>query len=153
MRIKQLGPLFQKHQQRWYVCALAITKNRQLAEDAVHEALLAVAETPAEPDNLVAYVYRAVRNQALRLRQQSMRHQSTWTEVIDWQQADPALRHQQQTVLQLMSQLSEAEQQLLVMKAIGGLTFKEIALSSNQSINTVASRYRRAIEKLQESTP
>jgi RNA polymerase sigma-70 factor (ECF subfamily) len=58
---------------------------------------------------------------------------------------------------ELLFRLGEDEREVIVLKTIDGLTFREIAAISDASMNTVASRYRRALEKLkhmlQEGSP
>jgi RNA polymerase sigma factor (sigma-70 family) len=49
---------------------------------------------------------------------------------------------------QLLTQLSEDERETIVLKVFDGMTFQEIADLREASSNTVASWYRRGMEKL-----
>src|ERR1019366_8943216 len=49
---------------------------------------------------------------------------------------------------QLLTQLSEDERETIVLKVFNGITLQEIADLRDASINTVASWYRRGMEKL-----
>ena len=56
----------------------------------------------------------------------------------------------QAAIAAALSELPEEQREVIVMKIWGGLTFPQIASALNQSVNTVASRYRYALEKLRE---
>lgn len=55
-----------------------------------------------------------------------------------------------QSVRDAVDELPEPQKQVLVMKLYGGLTFDEIAQANEEPLSTVASRYRRALEKLKD---
>ena len=50
----------------------------------------------------------------------------------------------------LLARLPEEQREVIMLKVYAGLTFKEIAETLELSANTVASRYRYAIERLRE---
>jgi DNA-directed RNA polymerase specialized sigma24 family protein len=72
----QLERLFRIYQHEFFVAALSITRNGSAAEDVVYDALLAVATLATPPENLKAYVYRAIRNKALH---QKSKHSASTT--------------------------------------------------------------------------
>lgn len=151
--LAQLVQLFESRRRELFVAALSITRDRGSAEDAVLDALLAVSELQHRPDDLLSYVYRTVRNKALHSVKQSRRFsfESDYSQFID-QQSQSA--EQQVFLRQLMSHLESLEgnqQQVLIMKLFGDLTFDEIARITDNSPNTVASWYRRGLKKLKES--
>jgi len=47
-----------------------------------------------------------------------------------------------------LAQIPDEQREVIVLRVFEGLSFKEIAAASGQSINTVASRYRYGIEKM-----
>ena len=49
---------------------------------------------------------------------------------------------------ELLNRMGADDREVVVLKAIDGLTFREIARITKTSINTIASRYRRGLEKL-----
>ncbi len=51
-------------------------------------------------------------------------------------------------VQQCLERLTDAERENIILKIYCGLTFKEIAAVDGTSNNTVASRYRRSLEKM-----
>ena len=151
MRIGALGKLFRQHHRQLYIAAMSITKNRAAAEDAVHDALVSVAEISTEPDDLKSYLFRTVRNKAMH----SVKHANRYSnEVSDFIASDDNSFEQQlfaKRVLEEMVKLTSDQQQTIVMKLFGNLTFSEIAAITETPQNTVASWYRRGIQILKES--
>jgi len=60
---------------------------------------------------------------------------------------DAAINHYSD-IENMLSLVGHEEREVIILKAIDGLTFQEIANVCRTSINTVASRYRRGLEKL-----
>ena len=52
-----------------------------------------------------------------------------------------------------MNRLPKEQSEVLILKIWGDLTFDEIARTLDLSSNTVASRYRYALQKLKDSVP
>ena len=164
--LDELGKVYEQHRQGLYTLALAITRNPAEAEDAVQEAfarLWASGARPTDGSGLVAYVFGAVRNASLdqvRRRGRLARHEKSdpfddrlaSVSIFNGQPEDPATtaadaeRHRM--IRQAVDELPEAEREAVVMKVYGGLTFDEIARIRGEPLPTVASRYRRALEKL-----
>lgn len=93
------------------------------------------------------YVFRCVRNAAIDdLRRERRREDGIFDLPSN---TDPALARQLGAELQrLLGQLSEDERETIVLKVFDGMTLQEIADLRDAFINTVASRYRRGMEKL-----
>lgn len=146
--MKELERVFVEHQRRLFAAALAITRNRAAAEDSVHEALVAVAALRQAPDDMTAYLFRVVRNKALH----GIRRDSRHVELTeDYLEAAPDDAGQATLVAQVkahMRALAQDQQQVLILKLFEDLTFDEIAAIMDASPNTVASWYRRGLEKL-----
>ncbi len=151
--LDQLVELFKSKQKQLYVAALAISRNRAAAEDAVLDAMLAVAELDQAPDNLPAYLYMTVRNKAL----YSVKHSRRFlpdAEHHDFIDTRSQSAEQQVFVQQILRQLDKLEsnqQQVLIMKLFSDLTFDEIAEITANNPNTVASWYRRGLAQLKEN--
>ncbi|WP_395372879.1 RNA polymerase sigma factor [Marinicella sp. W31] len=155
MSIKKLGKIFQKYQSQLYVVAITITKNRVYAEDAVHEALIAVAETSTRPKNLKAYLFKVVRTKAFYILKKSKTADINLESILDFECVSGEDQYLYKQIIEQVNQLDFESQQAITMKLLSGLTFKEIAETTDTSINTIASRYRRGLasikEKLNES--
>lgn len=152
MVLKDLEQLFIQQQHQLYVLALAITRNRVAAEDAVHDALLAVANLTTPPRDLKPYLFRVVRNKALL--HQRKQYDSVAESDMDDFLGSTELSGEQATlanqVVKHIRQLSAEEQQCLMLKLFNDMTFHEIAELLESSPNTVASWYRRGLGKLKE---
>lgn len=156
-KLRRLQRLFERQHRRLYVAALAITKNRAAAEDAVHDALLAVADVDTEPEDLQAYVFRIVRNKAFRSVKQAARfvdepRQDSDAEhdFVSVEQCSPEKNTFATQVIRHLNDLDNNQQQVLIMKLFAGFTFSEIATITENSPNTVASWYRRGLTQLKE---
>ena len=149
MRIKKIGELIKTHQKQFYITALSITKNREMAQDAVHDAIIAVAINSSDIADLKAYLFTCIRHKALHASIKSQKV-TELEEFIETQNMNAEERMFADHVVQYMDKLNPQQSQIIAMKIFAGMTFKEIASAQNQSINTVASHYRRGLEKLKE---
>jgi RNA polymerase sigma-70 factor (ECF subfamily) len=140
----------------------SLTKNLADAEDAVQSALMRVAKKPqllADARQPWAYLVRVLRNEALKIidRRDSVLplssmlygnaspEQNSKSEGSECPlEAEESRQHIQQAVRKLPTEQSE----VVVLKIWEGFTFAEIADLVGESPNTVASRYRYALEKL-----
>lgn len=134
--------------QQLYTYAVSITGNRESAEDAIHgvfEQLLRRGNLPAE---LRPYVFRCVRNAALdALRRTKVRRDSIFevTAALD-DRAPPVF--QSDEIERWLQRLSPDEHETIVLKIYSDLTFQQIADLRQVPLPTVASWYRRGLEKL-----
>ena len=152
---KRLERLFSSHQHAFFVAALSITRNGAAAEDAVHDALLAVASLETQPQDLKAYIFRVIRNMAL----QQIKHRERFVEkglnfdYIDQLSLSDLDAEERIFVEQALEQIDSLElnqQQVLLLKFFADLGFREIAEIMDSPMNTVSSWYRRGLQALQE---
>ncbi len=146
-----LEAIYRQYRQGLFSLAMAITSNAMQAEDAVHDAFTRMCR--AGRFFPIAYVFAAVRNAArdqLRLR----RNTSELNESIYDNQPTPeraVLTDETcQIVRQEIAALADDQREVVVMKVYGELTFDQIAQTLGEPLQTVASRYRRAMQKLKE---
>lgn len=151
MRLNRLGKLFKIYQSQLYVLALSITKNRAAAEDVIHDALIAVADAPNEPEDLRAYLFRCVRNKALHYFNVSKKHFPLEESFLVSADNNPEQNVLMASIIKYIEKLKSDQQHIIIMKLFGGLTFAEIATLTEKSQNTIASQYRRGIQVLQEA--
>lgn len=198
-----LESIYREHRQGLFSLALSITRRRDRAEDAVHDAFArlirgggagvraagnldgAADSTPgSEPEaapgagaDSVAYAYAAVRNAAIDILRKrcelpiesfvataSARSiyepraggaaapalATTARESDGAADAPLVVSETEQAVRDAVDELPEPTKQVVVMKIYGGMTFEQIAQVLGEPPSTVASRYRRALEKLKE---
>ncbi len=147
MTSEELRDCYVKHRRRLYFVALAITLDRQTAEDAVHNALVHLLAKNHRPDNLSAYVMRAVRNAAI-----DIARSRRWDEPMQQEflvGTDEVLSTMSPRMLtKAFRKLRRAERETIVLHLYAGMTFQEIADLRCRSINTVSAWYRRGLVKL-----
>jgi RNA polymerase sigma-70 factor (ECF subfamily) len=131
-----------------YRYAVMLLGDEASAADAVHQVFAARLRQRQAIDNDEHYLRRAVRNEcysALRRRQRERARSGALLEPIDRARADT---EQQVAIERVLRALPPEQREVVHLKIFEGLTFQEIADRTEESINTVASRYRYAIEKM-----
>ena len=147
--LEQLRVIYEEYRTELYVFALSITRSKQSAEDALHEAFRKVMTKETTPEKLRPYLFRCVRNAALdeiRSVKRREKRDSIFAESQKVETAPPALSASEMETF--LAQLSDDERECIVLKLYSGLSFKEIAQTRSALPNTVASWYRRGIQKL-----
>jgi RNA polymerase sigma-70 factor (ECF subfamily) len=149
---REMERVYDQHGSQLFTCALAVTRSPELAEDAVHEAFCRGLRLTQEPRNLKAYMFRSVRNAAIdQLRRRSRLTSLTEEYIFDSSAGPSDVAEQRQFarhVAQALLKLSDDERETIVQHLYADLTFQEIADLRERSIGTIASWYRRGIEKL-----
>lgn len=143
----QVRRFYEEHRQGLYTYALSISRDSSVAEDAVQGAifrLLRRGRLPAEPR---PYVFRCVRNAVLDSLRARKRGEAP---LLDPERAngngfDPA---RARLLEQCLGRLSGDERETVILRAIDGLTFREIASVRHRTVSTVASWYRRGLERM-----
>lgn len=151
-----LEQVYWQHRQGLFTLALAITRRPERAEDAVQDAFARLFASRARPDggDLVPYVFASVRNAAIdQVRRQDPAVQVTQTiSVFNGLPADPAsdavTAEEHRALREALDALPAEQREAVVMKVYGGLTFDQVARALGEPLQTVASRYRRALERL-----
>jgi RNA polymerase sigma-70 factor (ECF subfamily) len=146
------GQLYDFYGQRLFRAAFGIVGRREDAEDAVQDVFLGLARagrTLACVENLNAYLFAALHRAAMRrvvARRQEPR-------VDDLAPAKAPARQEGEAELgarlgRALHSLPLEQREVVALKIDGGLTFEEIAEALSVKVNTAASRYRYALEKL-----
>lgn len=151
MHWHELERVFSVSSNKLYLIAMSITGQRTIAEDAVQEALVAVAESNVEPDNPEAYLCRTVRNKALKHAKEKRRFVQQTSETLLVSEGDSHLdRLFASQINQSIVALPPNQRETVILHIFGELTFREIAEIRRCSLNTVTSWYRRGIAALQK---
>ena len=142
--------LYERHGPALLAYARSFAADRSQAEDAVQQVFLKLLRGETEtPDAPLAYLYRAVRNTALNSRR-TIKRDASLDAVEHW------FSHRggnQEAALALQSSLAalpDEQREVVIMRIWSGLTLDEIATATFTPLNTVASRYRYALDKLRE---
>ena len=146
------GRLYDQYGVSLYRYALMLLADRGAAEDAVQQvfaSLIALAARQAgKIDNAEHYLRRAVRNECYSALRRSTRADGSGGALLQ-SIAGEADRPDERIELERALRVLPAEQREVVhLRAYEGMTFQEIATQTGESINTIASRYRYALDKL-----
>ena len=148
--IEALRAFYVGNRQQLYTYALSITGNREAAEDAIQGIFEKLLRARSLPADLRPYVFRSVRNAAFdgwrraKVRTDSIFDPAT---TIDAAESEP-LVPPTDDLKPLLQQLPAEEREAIVLKIYGGFTFQEIADLREVPLPTVASWYRRGLERL-----
>jgi RNA polymerase sigma-70 factor (ECF subfamily) len=149
---KALENLYQATRSGVYAYALSIMQNACDAQDVLHDCYIRVwnnAGSYQGQDKPMAWIITITRNLCFNKLQQNKRYISA-DEVF--RPSNPDLDAESTLVLRsCMQTLSEEERQIVVLHAVSGCTFREIAEMLRSKTPTVASKYRRAIQKLRDN--
>lgn len=123
-------------------------------EDAVQEALLQLVRQPAPPDNLVAWLYRVVRNAAIsasRKTRRRRRHETAAAgQAAPWFLPSAGDRLDADEAARALESLGSEEREIIVARLWGGLTFQEIAEIVGTSSSSAHRRYEAGLAALRE---
>ena len=147
-RAQLVGRLYDEHGASLFRYALMLLADHSAAEDAVQQVFAAVMRQSGTVDNAAHYLRRAVRNECYStLRRRSTRPTlaRTLLEPIapEFVSADERLALERAIVT-----LPPEQREVIHLHVFEGMTLKETADATGESINTVASRYRYALERL-----
>ncbi len=155
-----LESIYVEYRQALFTLALSITGSQQLAEDAIHDVFAKLFQKQNLQCELVPYVFKSIRNTSIdlvRKRKRGQRVQETLISGYVGPRSVGESPDQVCTKQEIHSALHDAIQQLpaeqrdaVLMKAIGGLTFEEAGRALNVPTKTVATRYRRALIRLEK---
>jgi RNA polymerase sigma-70 factor (ECF subfamily) len=154
---RALTEMFDLVAQRLVRFAITITGNQPDAEDALQGAFSRIAFRPrllAKADAPWPYLIRSVRNEALRIMQKRRgvgKESAERRSPEDSAEAQIVQEETADSVRRVLNSLPKNQYEVVILKHWEELTFAEIGEALGLSQNTVASRYRYAMEKLQRS--
>jgi len=141
------GRLFDRFGDALFRYAAVVLADRDAAADVVQQVFGSFLQRERRIEDAERYLRRATRNacfSALRVRRREPATGGPLLEAVGGFE-DPADRL---AVEQALRALPPEQREVVHLKVFEGLTFQEIADATMESVNTVASRYRYAMEKL-----
>jgi RNA polymerase sigma-70 factor, ECF subfamily len=147
----RLADLYDRFAGTLFRHAAMILADRVAAADAVHNVFLKLAKAGLAGDvEPLAYLRRAVRNECYSVMRTRRRDivvavDAQLLEIADGVDDQPAERLDLEQALQ---QLPAEQREVVHLKVWEGMTFQEIGDVTGEGLNTAASRYRYALEKL-----
>ncbi|MFZ1206307.1 MAG: sigma-70 family RNA polymerase sigma factor [Candidatus Acidiferrales bacterium] len=146
--------LYERHGAALVAYACTFVGRFSDAEDVVHKIFLTLlrGDTVA-PDEPLAYLYRAVRNGSLNARRNGARDVPCEDAFNAGDRRFSRRDGDRESALALekaLGELPEEQRETVVLRIWSGMTLEEIASTLGIPLNTVASRYRYALEKLRD---
>ena len=147
-----LAEAYERYAARLYGYLRAVVRDPQAAEDILQEVFCKLAArgaffAVAEPER---YLFRAAHNEARRWLRNSGREPTDAQDVesLAAPRAEPPDEGEGEAVKRALSQLPPEQAEVVHLKVYEGLTFERIGELLGCSVNTAASRYRYACERL-----
>jgi|SRR5580704_14086325 RNA polymerase sigma factor (sigma-70 family) len=145
---ERLAQLLDAHAAALELFAAQLTR---AAADVVQESFVELARQPVVPENVVAWLYRVVRNRASsearsdrrrKRRESAVAANEAWFQTAGQGDLDP------QDAADAIGGLSDELREVVVARIWGGLTFEQIAEITQTSVSTAFRRYEEAISIL-----
>jgi RNA polymerase sigma-70 factor (ECF subfamily) len=144
-----IGRAYDRYGAELYRYALMLVMDAEAAADVVQQVFLALVRRPPALDNDAHYLRRAVRNEAFTLlRRRKRAPEGADGHLLEALAAMDDRVEERVALAQALAALPADQREVVHLKAFEGLTFDEIARLLDESINTVSSRYRYALEKM-----
>ena len=162
--------LVRRHQGPLYNFAFRQLRLQSAAEDVVQEAFVRVVQNAAEfkhEARFTTWVYTITRNLCIdQLRKRALRRHASLDESRTGEDGDPTLGEQtadskasverdatggelKERIVKALDTLPDEQREVFLLREIAGMPFKEIAAVTGIAENTVKSRMRYALERLQ----
>ena len=151
---------FARHGSKLLLFARQQARNPHDAEDLVQEAFVRIWRLYGHTGEVApVLVYRDFRSLAIYLERSIYRRIFREQKTFELTPLSSAFEdtlekdEQQKALLRAVDRLPDQQKEVLTLKIWGELTFDEIARTLDASLNTVASRYRYALQQLKDWVP
>jgi RNA polymerase sigma-70 factor, ECF subfamily len=147
----EIEDLYRQHGPALLLFAIAMTGERSSAQDAVQQVFLRLLERGlGDVVHAKAYLYQCVRNAVLNStkaqeRNVALDENTPWFDVLNRDFTEEL------SLRRGLRALPSEQREVVVLRVWCGLTYAETASLLEISANTVASRYRYALEKLRDA--
>jgi RNA polymerase sigma-70 factor (ECF subfamily) len=135
-----------------YACARAILRDDSLANDAVQNAFLRLLSTPKRTVRSInhprAWMLTVTRNEALQLRRTHQRIASRERSASVPLDIDGHERPTKRSLSELIDSLPDDAREIITLRHACSLTFDQAAIVLGINRNTLAARYKRALDQL-----
>jgi RNA polymerase sigma-70 factor (ECF subfamily) len=154
MHQAELLQLYQEHREKLFACALAVTLQPDLAEEAMQEAFCNLAQPWIQPERILPYAYQCIRNCATSLLRKNKKRNLELAEFALFVAPNPRQDDggadclDRERLAAGLARLRADERQTVFLHVFGGFTFTEIAELFDCSIHTANARCRRGLAKL-----
>ena len=142
--------LYRRHGAMLIAYARSFLPDAAAAEDVVHAVFLRLLRGDVTaPESELGYLYRAVKNAALNAKRDVSRE----TELASgerWFVHRNGNTEAELALQKALAELPDEQREVVMMRIWSGMTLEEIGAATGVTLNTAASRYRYALEKLRE---
>jgi RNA polymerase sigma-70 factor (ECF subfamily) len=143
-----VGRLYDAYGASLYRYAVLLLGDPAAAEDAVHQVFAAILRRPPRLDDESHYLRRAVRNECYSHLRRRKRQRDVFEGALIEPLVEGVAPEERIALERAIRDLSP--EQVIYWHVFEGLTFQEIADAAEESINTVAGRYRYALARLRQ---
>ncbi len=112
-------------------------------EDLIHQVFIKFMQNIDRVKNYNSYLFSIARNLMIDMVRTKKRVYPINNDILTKEELDSKIEFER-----IISNLSEEERFIIKMKIVDNLTFKEISQILNKNINTVISKFNKAIKKL-----
>lgn len=151
--------VYEKNADALFRYALYNLNNRELSKDMVAETFARIWNylvNGGKIDNMRAFLYRTLKNLIVdyfrskkTLSLDRIMEEETFVEPVS-DIISPEEYSDGKVVMRILDQISPDYKEIIIMRYVQGLSFKEIAKINDENENTVAVRFHRAIKRLKE---
>jgi RNA polymerase sigma-70 factor (ECF subfamily) len=144
-----IGQMYDRYGAALYRYAVVVLADPAGAADVVQTVFVSLLRHRRRPDSDERYLRRAVRNECFSAMRRRRRDVLASAAPI-LESADPQRNRTDERLAleQALRELPPEQREVVHLKVFEGMTFQEIADVTDESINTISSRYRYAIDKL-----
>jgi len=155
-----LHRIYEKYKNELLALSVALSGDRTLAEDVVHDVFVSFAEFAGRLQlrgSLKSYLSSCVANRVRSLARAEQAHSALLDEarVAGADSNEPAYlamsAEQLQRINQAVAQLPYRQREVIILHLQAGMKFRQIAEQQDLSVNTVQARYRYGLDKLRET--
>ena len=147
-----LGELYDRHAAGLYRYAVMILADREAAADAVQQVFTRLVDRRDRPEIEIeaSYLRRAIRNECFSMLRDRRRRVPAGDShnILEALSAPDDVPEERLSIQAVLLALPAAQREVVHLKVFEGLTFQEIAELTGESIHTIASRYRYALDKM-----
>lgn len=152
-KIRKIEHMYRRKENMMYHIAFMILKNKQDAEDAVHDAFISVIEKvniiPCKAGEIDAYLTKCVKNRALTMLKQRQKKENYELRDYEATVSDVAVdRLIREEIHQYFAQLDKRSREIIYMRYVYDKSYEEIAQEMNVTQENARQILSRAIRKL-----
>lgn len=154
-----LRPLYEKYKTDMLAFALAMCRDRVMAEDVVHDVFVSFAGIVRSlklKTNLKGYLLTSIANRIRNIQKAAGRLAAPVGDLdpANLQAATPedppVAPVTAERLQQALASLPESQREIIILHHLEDLRFRMIAKSQGESINTIQSRYRYGLRKMRD---